>query len=468
MRKRILFAAILLCVTFSSQAEGYRISIKWEGLKDTSLYLAHYFDTKIYVNDTIRLDKNGKGIFKGDKKLHEGLYVFYLNDKIYFDFLVGEDQDFNVTTDTTDIIKNLKIQNSKESEYFLTYQNILKEKSVEKNELNKQYQLVEGSEKKKIGEKINAIDDFIEEYVSSESIKYKGTMYSLFLKTSEYIKIPKPDISKDNPKYDSISWFYYYNFNRDHYLDSVDFSDERILYTPLLNPKLDTYFNKILIQSPDSIIPQAFRIIDRSKKNKMVFQFISQYLLNNSLQSKVMGMDAVFVSIADGVYLNGDATWADSTTLAKITEETYLTRPNLIGKKAPELVLENIDGEFESLHQLQSKYTVLVFWEPSCGHCKKEIPELYQNVYMKYLNQNIDYFAVNIDNKKKEWTDFVTENQLAGWHHVWDPNNQSRFRFKYNVKSTPLLYLLDKDKKIIAKRIDNPTLIKLLDSLLKN
>jgi len=181
-----------------------------------------------------------------------------------------------------------------------------------------------------------------------------------------------------------------------------------------------------------------------------------------------MGMDAVFVSIADGVYLNGDATWADSTTLAKITEETYLTRPNLIGKKAPELVLENIDGEFESLHQLQSKYTVLVFWEPSCGHCKKEIPELYQNVYMKYLNQNIDYFAVNIDNKKKEWTDFVTENQLAGWHHVWDPNNQSRFRFKYNVKSTPLLYLLDKDKKIIAKRIDNPTLIKLLDSLLKN
>ena len=86
---------------------------------------------------------------------------------------------------------------------------------------------------------------------------------------------------------------------------------------------------------------------------------------------------------------------------------------------------------------------------------------------MKYLSQNIDYFAVNIDDKKKEWTDFVSENQLVGWHHVWDPTNQSRFRFKYNVKTTPLLYLLDKDKKIIAKRIDIPTLIKLLDSLLK-
>jgi len=467
MKKRFLLAAILLSVTFASKAEGYRISLKWDGLKDTAVYLAHYFDTKIYVNDTIKLDKNGKGIFKNDKSLHEGLYVLYFNDKTYFDILIGKDQDFAVATDTSDIIKNLKIQNSKESENFLIYQNILRNKSNEKNELNKKFQNAIDSEKQKIGDEINEIDDFVQKFIATESIKYQGTMYSLFLKTSQHIKIPKPDISKDNPKYDSISWFYYYNYNRDHFFDSVDFSDERILYTPLLTPMLDNYFNKILIQSPDSIIPQAFKIIDRSRKNNLVFQYISQYLLNNSLQSKVMGMDAVFVSIADGIYLNGEATWTDSTTMAKIAEEAYLTRPNLIGKKAPELIMENIDGEFESLLQLQSKFTVLVFWEPSCGHCKKEIPELYQNVYMKYLSQNIDYFAVNIDDKKKEWTDFVSENQLVGWHHVWDPTNQSRFRFKYNVKTTPLLYLLDKDKKIIAKRIDIPTLIKLLDSLLK-
>jgi thiol-disulfide isomerase/thioredoxin len=467
MGKRFLISLALLCITFTLRAEGYRISIQWEGLKDTSVFLAHYFDNKIYVDDTLKLDKNSKGIFTGDKKLHEGLYVLYLNDKVYFDVLIGEDQAFTVKTDIADFIKNLKINNSPESENFLVYQNILREKGTEKNELTNQYKEKENPEKKIIQDKINAIDEYIENYISTEIRKYPGTMYSLFLKTSDHIKVPEPDVSKDNPKYDSIAWFHYYNFNRDHFFDSVDFSDDRILYTPLLNPKLDNYFNKILIQSPDSIIPQAFKIIDRSRKNKFVFQYITQYLLNNSIQSKIMGMDAVFVAIADGIYLKGEATWTDSTTLSKIAEEAYLTRPNLIGKVAPEMIMENMEGEFESLHQVQAKYVVLVFWEPGCGHCKKEIPELYQSVYQKYLNQNIDYFAVNIGDKKKEWTDFVETHNLNGWHNIWDPTNQTRFRYKYNVQTTPLIYLLDKDKKIIAKKIDIPTLIKLLDTLLK-
>jgi hypothetical protein len=83
-------------------------------------------------------------------------------------------------------------------------------------------------------------------------------------------------------------------------------------------------------------------------------------------------MDAVFLKIADEVYLSGQATWADSTVMATISKEAFLTRNNLIGNTAPELVMENIDGEIESLHQIQAKYTVLIFWEPNCGHCKKK------------------------------------------------------------------------------------------------
>jgi len=467
MGKRFLFIITLICITFTLKAEGYRISVRWEGIKDTSVFLAHYFDTKIYVNDTITLDKNGKGIFKGEKKLHEGLYVLYLNEKVYFDFLVGADQEFLMTTNNADVVKDLKIEGSKESENFLTYQNVLRKNGSLKNELTSKYKQAEDVDKKRIQVEIDSVDHFIKTFITDELNKYPGTMYSVFLKTSDYVQAPEPAVSKDDPKYDSISWFHYYNFNRDHFFDHVDFSDERILYTPLINQKLDSYFNKILIQLPDSVIPQALKIIDRSRKSKLVFQFVSQFLLNNGLQSKVMGMDALFVCIADSVYLNGDATWADSTTLAKINEEAYLTRQNLIGKKAPEMIMENMEGEYESMHQLQSTYTILAFWEPSCGHCKKEIPDLYNNVYLKYIDQNIDCFVVNIDDDKKEWSEFVDKNQLTGWHHVWDPTNQSRFRFKYNVKTTPLLYLLDKDKKIIAKRIDIPTLIKLLDSLLK-
>lgn len=465
--KNTILVFILLFTTFAAKAEGYRIAVQWEGLKDSSLFLAHYYDTKIYVNDTIQLDKQGKGTFSGKEKLKEGLYVLYLNEKIYFDILVGADQEFAISTENSDFISKLKIEKAKESEDFLAYQNFLRKKQQDRNELEKQLKEGDSIAMESAKNKLQDLEKEMLKFMKDEKEKYPGTMYSLFIKTADQIIIPEPQFDKNDPQYDSLAFFYYYNYRRDHFLDNIDFGDDRIINTPLLYPKLDTYFNKILIQAPDSIIPQAMKVINQSRKNKIMFQYTTSFLLNNSVQSKIMGMDEVFLKIADEVFLKGEATWADSTRLAKIAEEAYLTRYNLIGRIAPELVMENIDGEMESLHQINAQYTVLVFWEPSCGHCKKEIPQLYKEVYEKYIGQNIEFFAVNIDDKKEEWQKFVEEHELSGWHHVWDTKHQSKFRFLYNVKATPLIYLLDKDKKIVAKKLDITNLVKLIDALLK-
>lgn len=177
-------------------------------------------------------------------------------------------------------------------------------------------------------------------------------------------------------------------------------------------------------------------------------------------------MDAVFVAVADEVYLKGKATWADSATLKKIAEEAYLSRPNLIGKKAPELIMESREGEPKSLHQLQADFTLLLFYETDCGHCKKEVPKIYNDFYLKNLNHNIEVYAVCMDGERETWVNFIDEQELAGWNHVWDPQHQSRFRIKYNVKTTPMIYLLDKEKIIKAKKIDIENLSKLISILL--
>jgi peroxiredoxin len=197
-----------------------------------------------------------------------------------------------------------------------------------------------------------------------------------------------------------------------------------------------------------------------------MYQYLAAFLLNNSVQSKIMGMDAVFVAIADEVYLSGKATWADSTQMAKIQEEVFLTRPNLIGNIAPEMLMETIDGETLSLHQLHNDYTIIVFYEYDCGHCKKSVPALYNDVYLKFIDNNIDVFAVCMSDNHEKWAEFVEEHQLAGWHHVWDVPHRSLYRFKYNVRSSPMIYLIDKEKKIIAKKLDNDNLVMLLNALL--
>lgn len=467
MSKRILISALLILITFNLKAEGYRILVKWEGLPDSTIFLAHYYDASIYIDDTLKLDATGSGVFEGPEKLHEGLYMLYQSGNNFFDFLLGNDQSLNIQTHQAHVFDHLSISGALDSERFLRYQKMLKSKQEEKNKLSTQLNSAGNDEKLALRNRIDAIDQEMFSFMESEMKEAGQSMYGVFLRTANQILVPDPPYELTHPKYDSLAWFHNYNYRRDHYLDGIDFTDDRILYTPMLKTKLDNYFNKILIQSPDSLIPQVQKVLKASEPNEKMYQYTTQFLLNNSMQSKIMGMDAVFVSIADEVYLKGKASWADSTTLQKIAEEAYLTRPNLIGKKAPDFTMENIEGEMENLYLSQGEYSILVFYEYDCGHCKKEVPALYNDVYLPLIAHNIEVFAVCMNDDHEKWKKFVDEHELAGWHHVWDPGHQSLFRFKYNIKSSPTIYLLDKDKKIIAKRLDYTNLSKLLKVLLK-
>lgn len=467
MKIKFYFFILLLLITFTVHAEGYLISVKWEGMKDSTLILTHYYDSNIYVKDTIQLDNNGKGEFSGDEKLKEGLYMLFVNNNARFDFLLGSDQTFNIETKSKDFVENLSIKGASESEDFLTYQKLVKNKIEEKNTLLGQLKSKDKDSTEFAKTELERIDAEMEQYMDKTIANAGNNMLGLFLNAANSLKIPKPDADESNPKYDSIAWFHSYNYRRDHFFDGINLADERILNTPLLKPKLEAYFNKILLQTPDSIIPQAYKLLNRAEENPITYQYLTQFLINNSLQSKIMGMDAVFLAVADEVYLKGKATWADSATIAKVAEEAYLTRYNLIGNKAPELFMENIDGEMESLHQIIADYTVLIFYEYDCGHCKKDIPALYNDVYLKFIEHNIEVFAVCMEDDHEKWKEFVDSNGLEGWHHMWDPSHKTKFRFKYNTKTAPTLYLLDKDKTIIAKKIDNSTLTSFLNSLLK-
>lgn len=467
MKHIILVPFFILVFTYTSLANtGYHIAVKWEGLKDTSIYLAHYYDTHILVDDTIRLNQKGEGIFSDQRTLKQGLYLLYLNENNYIDFLLGADQTLSVSIVNSDLRGKLSITGAVESEKFLHYQNFLRQLSERKAKLNEELQKDRGNEA--VVNQIKDLDGQMTTYVESEMKMLPGSMYNLFMNAVAPPKNPAINVSPDHPKYDSIAWHTQYNFRVKHFLDGIDFADSRILYTPLLKPKIEAYFNQVLLQVPDTIIQYGLRLIEASKPDVHMFQYMSQYLLNWGLQAKIMGMDAVFVAVADQVYLKGLAIWADSTTLAKINEEAFFLRNNLVGSQARPLNILTVEETPFSLYDLKAKYTILVFWEPECGHCKKEVPALYNEVYLKHLDKGLEVVAVYTGAKKEEWIEFIGKNELEGWHHVYDPNHRSGYRYFYNVRSTPQLFLLDKEKKIIAKRLDYETIGKLIENMENN
>jgi peroxiredoxin len=166
-----------------------------------------------------------------------------------------------------------------------------------------------------------------------------------------------------------------------------------------------------------------------------------------------MGMDALFVDIARKYYLSGEAFWATEESLDKIRENVLFAEHNLIGKTAPDLTLESFDGEYVNLHQINAKYTLVVIYEPNCSHCNVFVPELYSEVYQLFKDKGLEVFAIYSMDNKAEWAEFLTEHNMFDWINVWDEHHVSRFKILYDGRKTPGLYLLDENKKIVAKKM---------------
>lgn len=459
----LMFCFLLTTVSFSASDTGYEIEVKINNLSNQEIFLGHHFGGKLYVSDTTMLNTEGYGVFEDNEALNPGLYLIFLPSKKYFDIIVDENQSFYIENDTTDFVKNIKIKNSPQNTEFYEYQKFLMQKQNQAKELNalKDQYSKAGNQGKlnETQEKYAEIDKEVNQRINKVINDNQGKFIATLMKLSKEVKIPDPPKDSQGNITDST---FQYRYFKNHYLDNVEFQDERILRTPFYERKLKSYISA-LPQIPDTLRPIVDNLIDKTRGNDEVFRFTVSYLFNYFINSKIMGMDAMYAHIGEKYYLSGEADWADEEFISKLRERISKIKPNLIGNKAPELKLMNNYGEFVSLHEINAKYTVVVFWEPNCGHCGKAVPKLY-DIYQKYSENGLDVFAVYTQNKKEEWDEFIQEKEIYEWHNVYDPYFQSDFRNKYDIYSTPTVYLLNQNKEIIAKRLSVEDIEKYLES----
>jgi len=477
--KKFLFIFLQLgIVSFGiSQNTYHQIKISLTGIQDTTIYLAHYYGSKVLKSDSVRLDKKGNGVFEGKKELPKGIYLIYLNDKNFFDFLLGEDQQFQIKASFQNGAKR-QISGAKETEAFQQYQEYLTKQRARQIALQKKLEKLKtnSSEKAKgkdqdslkiLNNEMEQLNVEMETYWESKSDEFKGTFFADFIRT---MIPPKPDpviVPSTIANQDSFKWVSNYSYNRDHYWDNFNFKQPGMILTPILDNKIDHYFNNVLLQIPDSILGPTLRLIEKSKINEEMFRYIALNRLNSALKSEIMGMDKVFVEIAEKYFLKDNLTWLDSASRVRIVEKVYVTKPNLIGNLAPELKLPDSEENYYSLRQMNGDYTVLYFWEPNCSHCQKSTPLLNKNLYELLKNEGVSIFAVCTQTKKDEWLKAINEYNLHEWTNVWDPTLTSNFRVLYDVYSTPVIYILDKTKHIVAKRIDVDTAVKFIKEDMK-
>jgi thiol-disulfide isomerase/thioredoxin len=447
----------------------HQIEINIEELRDTSLILGHHFNQRMIVDDTTRIDQNGKAVFKGDEPLPEGIYVIYLPNQSYFDLLIGDDQTFKVSVDTSNFVNTMTVEGATETKKFNDYQKFIIDKQTQARKLQQQLQVEETNIEKKneIQTKLQAINSEVKTHWEKLIEENAGTLLALFLKGIQVVEVPDYDFPGDTQNADSLTRVKRYNYYKSHYFDNIDLTDERLLRTPFFAKKVENYFSNVLPQIPDTLLKLSIEVIEKAKPAPEMFRYLVQYLFNYANDSQIMGMDKMLVGIAEKYYLSGMADWPDEEFMEKLRERVNELKPTLIGNKAHDLKMQANTGEYHRLHEIVAPVTILVFWETDCGHCKTAIPKLNELYHEKLQNKGIKIFAVYTQGDQPEWNEFIEENKLYDFINVWDPYRQTNFRQYYDVKSTPSVFLLDENKHIIGKKISIEDIPMFIDHHLK-
>lgn len=463
-------AGLMLLLSVSLSGQGYRIEIQLQGLSaGDTVILGEYFTTRMVPMDTLVVDQNGRGVFEGENAKVGGLYLVYYSPRYYFDMLLGDDQDFALKADTSDLAGTVKFTGSEDNRIFQEYKNYLQS---QREELQHQQSLLKSagtaSDSALIRDKQEKINGEMEAYMDQIEVDHSSLFVTDFIGATREPLPPEELLTGQKRQDDSIRYFYY----REHYFDRFDPFNVRLLHTPLYENKIMNYLSRAVVQHPDSLIVASDFLLQGAKVDEDLYRYMLITLFNHFAESKFMGMDVVYFHIAEHYYIP-DASWSSEEFIAKLQDNLDKNKPTLIGQKAPNLVLREVPGEhFEMaaqdtaikkdphigtdffLYDTEASYTILYFWEADCGHCKKSTPVLHE-VYSRLKDKGVEVITVHALNTiegKEKWVDFVNEHHMYDWVNSWSPYS-NEFRILYNLQSYPQLFVLDQDKKIVAKRI---------------
>ncbi len=470
MKKYLVFYFAAL-TSSSAFTQGYQVTLKAPGYKSGITYLTYYMGGNFNIADSAAIGNNNKAVFKGTENLQPGIYaIFFPGKRLRTEFLIGREQIISVTADSSDLLNKTVVKGSKENILYDQYQKIAASKGRLIQQERKAYAASVTKSDSALHEKkylalLDELNNYREGIIKNQP---KSMMAALLSAMKEPVYPNKVPVTRQ----DSID---NYNEYKKHYWDGISFMDDRIIRTPFFLKKVERYYREVISPEPDSIIKDVDYKLLLARSSPEMYKFLLNWLTDEFINPKYMGQDAVFVHLFEKYHSKGLTNWLNEKQMEAISRRAYMLMANLIGEKAADLDMLNTEDKATNLYSLNADYTVIIFWDPNCGHCKEELPRLDSIYRASWKKHNLKIFAVlTPDGKqsvKPEWIAFIKENNITDWTHVYKTKEMEdadfaaqrpSFRQLYDITMTPTIYLLDKEKRIIGKKL---TLLQLNDLL---
>jgi len=382
---------------------------------------------------------NGAFSFTLPSTAENGIYrmVYDLQQQLFVD-VIYNNEDITFTFHPTEPTRQIQFLASEENKIYHQYLNKISESQRQLDSLQVAYFNVE--------EKDSILKPYQNHYKNLKivqqnfEVRSKDKLAYHFIKASTRFTAEKPI---DNPQA-------YLKNLKTHFFDFIDFNDPKLINSTFINDKINDYIFYINtsedLETNNKLQQEAVStVIDKIGDQLKLAKDIEEGLLYTFTQQQNVPLVNY---VLENYYEKLPANYQDIDYIDDIKSQIK----TIIGNKAPNILWDdnNIKKDLYSL--TKSKHYVVVFWSSSCGHCLKEMPNLYE--YLKSNNET-KVIAVGLeeDSTKLEWEGLILD--YTSFINVYGANKwQNKFSRAYGVNSTPSFFILDADKKIISKPDD--------------
>ncbi|MEN0003451.1 MAG: redoxin domain-containing protein, partial [Bacteroidota bacterium] len=411
--------------------------------------LIGFFADQRFKADSTMVGANGQMSFQRAEPYNPGFYFLLMPNNSAVQMLIDADQSFTMTTQLNDLVGSMEVDGSLDNE--LLYSNLKFEAQLQPQfqqigqqlqslaEGTPEYQQVKQQQEALLAQRKAHLDGFFNDHPNAFFTKFK------FAGQNPEVR----DIRLPNGELDNAAQVYSY---RTEMWDNVDFSDKRLLYTPVIANKLEKYIKELTSQNPDSINASATFLADKALNYPEYYKFFVNYVVLNYEPTKTTLMDpeAVYTYMIQKYFTYDRAFWSDSTEVYALQLRANEMAGSIIGKKAPNVEAVDVNGQMRSIDEIKAPYIVVYMYNPTCEHCMEQTPKLV-SFYQEWKNKGVEVFGIAIDTDDKEWKDYVRKTGMT-WPSVYDPTNRAIYG-KYYVDITPEIYVINPERKIIAKNL---------------
>jgi thiol-disulfide isomerase/thioredoxin len=421
-----------LIMTNSATAQT-TIEVTADGIANDSCKIAYHYGSTQYIKKTFFVDAKGKAKVTMEETLEPGIYMFVFPDGNYREFLVtGENLKIHIDEKNS----TLSFSKSKDNLVFSAFLKKVSALSSEMAELK-----ANETDEAKIKKETTRLDKQIADYRLAVIKENKGSMVAGVLKSVLNLEVPEsvPDEHK-------------YIYLRKHYFDNIDLSAKWLVRTPIFAQRMDYCLDKLTVQQYDSVNATLDDLLQLTAQNEELFKFTLMTLVNRYAKSKRMDAVNMYVHLVQNYYRKGKATWTNKEQVDKMVINANRLEKSKLGIVGRNIqYLDTTKTALYGFSEITSDYLVLFFWDPDCDKCM-EAAEKMKEVYQYYKSEGVEVLGLGWTDDKAMWKKAIKDNKYEWINGM--PLDRAVTQLNYDIRATPKIFVLDKDRRIIARQID--------------